>query len=328
SSQSSPARTATLPADDWLDWPDLIDAWLGAWAARLPAEADIRRAAAIEDYRRGRYQQAATALDRLLTRNPDDIDLLIAAAAAQCKLGQYEDALPLLRRALELDPARTPARYQYAVALVRLDRRAEAATAFEKLLEASPGHRPARFALAILLQADGRLPEALAQWRKTTAGLSSAPPATQPTPAVAPPPGDLAAPAVAEAFFHRGETALALDQYAEAEECFQTVVARRPDDARAWCNLGIARAALEREPEAISALHEALRRKPDLVPAINQLAFVYARRYRSTRDPADQERLVDLCQRSLAVRSHQPDIAALRNAAIEAGWTTSREMSR
>lgn len=315
-SNNTPAAVPTTrPAAGSVDfkaWTERLDDWRDIWQERARPAPDSPRGAAVAALQSGAYERAARAFDRLLTQSPDDRDLLLGEAAALAGLGRHDDALPLLERAIELEPAQAAARYARAVTLARLGRIDEALGAFAELLDRQPDHWPARFALGILQQATGRKLEALTTWRK----FSEAPAATGPAE-----PGVRARldPALQlEALFHHGEVAMALQQYAEAEACFAEIAHRQPDDARGWCNLGIARAARHQDAGAISALNEALARNPRLVPALNQLAFIHAALYRDHHAPADYEALVSACDRSLAVQSYQPNIRALKLAAFQA----------
>ncbi|HOB75091.1 MAG TPA: tetratricopeptide repeat protein [Phycisphaerae bacterium] len=312
------ASPSTRPAADIPDEANLIERiedWLDNWRDQVNSPPGSPRETAAEHLARGEFEKAARAFDRLLLDDPNDPDLLMGAAIALSRLNRHEDALPLLLAVLERDPRHIAARYSHAVTLTRLDHREEAIAAFTQLLEVSPDHQGARFNLAILLQSLGRRQEALTAWRNVTAPLSgqqASRPATNPSFALAPA-------LIPEAWFHHGEVAMDMYQLQEAERCFIEVTRLTPADARAWCNLGIIRATLARWDEAIAALEEALRHEPSLAPALNQLAYVHAVKYRDTGHPTDAQKVLDLCARSLAIRSDQPNIRSLRNALLDAG---------
>lgn len=330
-------RPTTAPAERGAFQARVIDRledWLEAWR-RPPGQPGSPRDAAAEHLLRGEFEKAAKAFDRLLLENPNDPDLLMGAATALTRLGRHEDALPLLIAILERNPRHAAARYASGITLTRLDRREEAIAAFTRLLETSPDHSGAKFNLAILLQSTGRNQAALTAWRKVTddlprsgsgasplkGGRPPRPPATRPQSETRNRKSALDPTLVTEAWFHHGEAAMAMHQMQEAESCFLEVTRLAPADARAWCNLGIIRATLARWDDAITALNEALRHEPSLVPAINQLSYVYAAKYRDNGRPADRQKVLDLCARSLAIRSDQPNIRALRNALLDAETT-------
>jgi len=337
---TSPPAGTPGASSDRIGILDQVEDWLADWQSRGRRTPDSGREAAAVYLMTGQFEPAVKAFDRLLLEHPNDADLLMGQATALNRLGRHEDALPLLLAVVEREPGHVAARYHLGVTLARLDRREEAITTFTQLLEVYSGHEGAAFNLAILQQSVGRMQEALATWRKLTERLAgervssrapegktaAASNASQPAQSragagqAARPPtehnlgGLLNEALICEAWFHRGEVEMAMHQVKQAVQCFVEVTRRMPEDPRAWCNLGIARAVLAQYDEAASALNRALRLESTLVPALNQLAYVHAVRYRDTGDSADRQAVLDLCERSLAVRSQQPNIRSLRNA--------------
>lgn len=306
--RAASAATASTAAPGMVE---RIEDWLEDWQQRAKTGPDSRRAAAMQALARGEFERAAVAFDRLLLQNPNDADLIMGEVLALTRLGRHEDALPLLAALLEREPKNTAARYHCGATLARLNRRAEAIDAFTQVLEVSPGHDAAMYNLATLQQSLGRRQDAWATWRKLTERL-----AQELTPA--PSQGALGQELVCAAWFHRGEAEMAMSQVKEAQRCFLEVTRRAPNDARGWCNLGIARAALAEYDEATPALMTALRLEPTLVAAMNQLAYIHAVKYRDTRRVEDRQAVLDWCSRSLAVQSQQPNIQALSSAVLDA----------
>jgi tetratricopeptide (TPR) repeat protein len=324
------AASATAPASD-------------ATRSAEPGKADLDAAADL--LLAGRYDRALAAFDRLLVRQPNDVQLMMGEAAALVGLARAEDALPLLESVLRLQPANIPARFNYGVALIRAGQPEAAAAQFATVLERSPGHVEAKFNLAILHQAAGRYHPAIALWRELTDAAPTQPATskqTKPSPSKRPsqptnsrrpvqqtastratwqstsipaaPSHGLSATKRLEALCHRGEIALELHLSDEAERCFRQVLEIEPADARAWCNIGIARADAGRRDDAIEALTQALQLDAGLVPAINQLALVRASVYRDGGDEAARAEAIQLCDRSLALLRHQPNVRSLRDA--------------
>lgn len=276
--------------------------------------SDAQRTAAALLMQQGRFEEATTAFDRLLLRDADNPVLLTGKGLALAGLNRHEDAQVLLDSALRLDPNNPAARFNAAVGLMRCGEREQAARAFEQLLAVHPGHAKAMFNLAILHQAAGRDSQALEVWRELTAGFVD--PAVDPSSVPARASGASISPRMrADAWSHRGGLALQHKDAVEAEMCFLKVVELDPQDAEGWCNVGIARAEQVRRSDAITALQIALQLDPDLVPALNQAAYIHAANYRDVGRVEDGRAVSEYCQRSLRVNRDQPNIRELLQAA-------------
>lgn len=318
---SEPVPSAYRPALAVLT--DAIDDWrAAARASSQPVgghqddEFSERWRVAVDHLARRDFERAHRAFDRLLLGAADNPDIMSGKAAALLGLGRHEDALPLLERVIERRPEDATTRFNYAVALAALGRPDAAVEALRDLLTRYPHHSRARFNLALLLQASGRLREALTEWRTLTDKSVGRVGVDAPAHAAHAPA------ALAAAWFHRGEVALALGIYDEASRSFQEVLHTHPEDARALCNLGIAQAAAGHGEEALDSLAKALDVSPDLVPAINQTAYIQAARLRDEPAASLRREVIELCQRSLAIRAVQPNISALRDHLL--GWPSSR----
>lgn len=282
---------------------DLAETWID----RTPSPGDERRQAG-EALPRRDFARALTLFDRLLRRTPDDTTLMVGKALALSGLGRYDDALPLFEHALDRQPDDLTTRFNHAVALARAQEIDPAIAAFRELLRRSPDHTRARFNLASLLQSRGRHREAIELWRR----LTDAPPvlSTQASESE-----QLALREfLLDAWSHRGECAIALFLPQEAEDSFKKVLDFDVKSAEAWLNIGIARAADGRRPDAITALDNALKIDPRLVPAINQEAFIFAAIYRDTGEPSVRDKVLELCERSLRLAPGQLNIRQLRMA--------------
>jgi len=66
-----------------------------------------------------------------------------------------------------------------------------------------------------------------------------------------------------------------LGRYQEAVEALREAVRLKPDDAEAWCYLGFSYGALGRRREAVEAFRKAVRLKPDFAEAWVGLGFAY-----------------------------------------------------
>src|SRR5581483_6425937 len=63
---------------------------------------------------------------------------------------------------------------------------------------------------------------------------------------------------------NQAETAMQQNDFASAEAALQKVVAAKPDDYRAWFDLGYVYSSTQRSSEAISAYQKSLQAKPDI----------------------------------------------------------------
>lgn len=297
------------------DLTDAVDAWAARWRASAGRKREPTPDHPHELLADRRYDQALRAFDERLLRDPDDPDILMGKALALIGLNRPDDAVPLFEAILTIEPDHQAARFNYAVALTRTADLDAARRNFERLLARHPDHARAGFNLATLHHTAGRWHEALALWRRLTheqridTGPDQAAAVTGSTV-----PTRLSPTALTASWFHRGHAALELHRNDEAEQAFLQVIARDPTDARAWCNLGIARAGMGRRGEALDALEEALRLDPRLVPALNQTALIHAATFRATQDESLIQPMIDLCNRSLALHPGQENLIALRAA--------------
>lgn len=320
---SKRVRPAHFSPDQAPSRHELVEAaadWLTDWQDRARHDPDVQRRAAAYLLVQKRYLQAMHAFDRLLTRHADDEELLLGKAIALAGLDRFADALPVFEHLAQAHPQDATAQYNLAVALMRTGESAAAARAFARVLTIDPQHDRAMFNLAVLHQAAGQSKEAIKEWRRLTARLgandtshSSSAPATSTQIATDNAPPLARRSMQVEAWSHRGELALDLGLTEEAETCFAELTRAVPDDAHAWCNLGIARARQVRRDEATAALRQALQLNPALVPALNQLAYIQAANHADTDSPQYAREVIALCRRSLGLRSDQPNIRQLYN---------------
>ncbi len=298
-----PDPPAVQPLTSQPSIADLLEAAEDWFTRETPGEEST----AGDDLAARDYPRALRAFDRLLVRRPDDPALLLGKGMALAGLGRHEDALPLFQSAAERRPGDASALFNLGVTLARLGETDAAMATFENLLELHPRHLRGRFNLATLLQARGDNRGALRHWCHLT---DSPPPASQTTADA----GALLHAHLAAAWSHRGECALRLNLLNQAQASFRKVIELEPADARAWTNLGIAQAASADRASAVQSLEKALQLNPRLVPAMNQLAFVKASLYRDVGDGQLKARVLELCQRSLAIAPVQDNIRHLRFA--------------
>lgn len=307
---SSPAPAA--PPRSTVELPTIGELAEQLRQAMAPPAPGDPAAAAAQDLAEGRYEAAERGFDRLLAAKPNDSNAMMGKAMALAGLGRGGDAVPLLERVAE---ASTDADEQFrcATALISLRENAAAQGILGRMLTARPKDRRARFHLALLEQAADKRSTALDHYRALT------------DPKGGPADRSFTAAMLDDAWWHRGELALDAGKPQEAEGCYRALTERHPDNALAWCNLGIALARQIERDKALEALAKALQLNPELLPALNQTAYIHAARFRNAEDPADARAALECCRRSLAVRSDQPNIRSLWSALLKAAEQSAAE---
>lgn len=297
-------------------WSEAVEGWIDQAEQAARNNPDVQRQAASLLLQQRQFDSAAQAFDRLLMRDANDPVLLTGKAMALSGMDRHEDALPLFENAIRLDAGNPTTHFNYAVALMRSGERNKAADALQRVVQLQANHVRGWFNLAVLYQASGKPAESLEIWRKLTDGDPTSQPAET---AGSSSPPSLAAQMnrqmLTDAWSHRGETALDSKNAAEAEMAFLNVVRIEPRNAAAWCNVGIARAEQVRRNDALTALHIALELDPNLVPALNQAAYIHAAIFRDSGDVDHGRRVVECCRQSLKVKPDQPNVAELLRAA-------------
>src|SRR5437867_3012659 len=61
----------------------------------------------------------------------------------------------------------------------------------------------------------------------------------------------------------------------EAESCYREIIAKEPENAAAWCGLGVVLQGQKRFDEAMACYGKALNAKPGYVNALNNLGTAY-----------------------------------------------------
>jgi tetratricopeptide (TPR) repeat protein len=230
-----------------------------------------------------RPAEALAAYEALLAKHPSHPAARVARVAALVGLGRREEALAQLgslpQGGFELEEA------EILLALGEVD---EAIRRYSTLVGKSDDSR-ARLGMAAVLLRAGRGAEALEQAR-AVGGAKLRDPAVVVELAMTL--ARCGAPAEALPHLERllrwddrpelrarqAALLLELDRNAEAAEALRAVVAKRPEDADAHCNLGLALLGVGHADEAIAALREALRLAPGHWQALHNLGLAELRR--------------------------------------------------
>ena len=105
---------------------------------RLPEEPRIRFNLGIALHSAGRYEAAATELERVVASDPSLAPAWLMLGVTRLKLDQPDRAVPALRRAVEKEPANTLARIELADAHLQLGQFREAASHFHEATALDP----------------------------------------------------------------------------------------------------------------------------------------------------------------------------------------------
>ncbi len=189
----------------------------------------------------GLADQALQAADQTLRLDPERAETLALRGVLKAARGDSEPALLDFDRALELNPSLAPAWKDRGVILTETGNAAGAKRSFERYLTLNPK------------DADGWL--RLAEVHLATAALDSARTALERALALQP--------GLARARFRAGGLALKESRPDDAATHFRGAVAARPDWAEAHMGLAMALKAGGARSEAIAALEDAARLKPE-----------------------------------------------------------------
>ena len=187
---------------------------------------------------KGNFTVALDNFHRALALMPRYPILYINIAIAENATGHPEVAEQGFRRALAMAPQVPDAYKFYARYLIEHHRDEEAVDLLKHALAISPGDVTARAYLAIAL--------------KVASGPDSA---------------------TADVYLNQSLQLYRQHDYRGAILAAEKAISLRPNDAEAWNNMGAAYNSLGQYATAVAALTEALRLKPDLVIARNNLAF-------------------------------------------------------
>lgn len=200
----------------------------GSYAAwlRKRARLELERMAAGPP--EGRVRAAAqSALDRLSPDLPEEVvQPEEVAASAPPPVPPVFAVRPLLRRAFASSAA---------------GRYADALSLFDDVLTAEPDNRTALLGRAVALRRSGKLQEALESLDRVLR----------------------TEPGNAAALLHRGRLLMERGDLAGALEAFDRLAAVAPNDWDVWMARGDLFARMDREPDALQAYREALRRNPE-----------------------------------------------------------------
>jgi predicted O-linked N-acetylglucosamine transferase (SPINDLY family) len=139
---------------------------VGSRTARLPADVDALRQAALALRAEGRLAEAAAALGQATALAPDHADAFADLGYVYNLLGRPAEAEASYRRALASNPGHVRALANLATTLQSANRHREAEALHRQALEIDPDYAPALLNLGVLLKNDARVAEAKALFKR------------------------------------------------------------------------------------------------------------------------------------------------------------------
>jgi tetratricopeptide (TPR) repeat protein/serine/threonine protein kinase len=231
---------------------------LGDVAAVGPQEGDAGVQA--DGGEPGGAAEAEAAARQAIGRNPADAAAHVRLGVARARQGKLDEAAAAFREAIRLQPEDADGAFQLGLVLHLQAKLPEATAAFREAFRLRPGHAGAHYNLGEVLRQQGKLPEAVAEYREAVRlnpdhgeavynlGL-----ALGQLGRVAQPPAHPASPEAVR---------LLEATRAEAVAAAREDVRRKPEDAQAHFQLGIALEEQGDWDEAVAPFREAVRLKP------------------------------------------------------------------
>jgi len=155
--------------------PDAAEAQLASVSALAPAHPEVLRLRALVAQIRGRHDEAASLLRRVVEARPYDALPWNNLGTSLAEGGDMNGAIVAFRRAAELAPQRAAPWFNLGRALDAAGRVDEAHAALTNALARDPAHMAARLTLARVLQFMGRVDEAEAEFRSVLSTHADAP---------------------------------------------------------------------------------------------------------------------------------------------------------
>jgi tetratricopeptide (TPR) repeat protein len=149
--------------------PDAADAHLASVSALAPVHPEVLRLRALVAQMRGRHDEAASLLRRVVEARPYDALPWNNLGTSLAESGDMNGAIAAFRRAADLAPQRAAPWFNLGRALDAAGRLDEAHFALTNALARDPAHVSARATLARVLQFMGLIDEAEAEFRRVVA---------------------------------------------------------------------------------------------------------------------------------------------------------------
>jgi len=210
-------------------------------------------AAAVENHRRGRLDEAETGYRRILAARAEQPDALNMLGVVAGQRGRTAEARDWFARAVRADARNPLFHYNRAMAEQAAGDARAAEKGYRRALEIKPDYVDALAGLGGVLVAAGRIEEAERCCRKALRLQPGAP----------------------RLLYNLGAVLIARGAFDEAIAHTREALAVAPDYAEAHANLGTALLGIEDFAAATAALGEAIRLKPDYAEAHHNLGLAH-----------------------------------------------------
>lgn len=208
------------------------------------ARERLRRLSAMEHYRRAgrlfqerRYEDALKELQSALSLTPENAEFHFAAGTAYLRLERFKEALEAFKKAVEINPAYTDAFFQIGLIYESQSVYKEAIEAFKRVISLAPGSSQAEESEKKIKENERRLET----WE----------------------------------LFEKSSQMILKEQWAEALQETQAILAIEPKNPNALFNLGLILYKLNDTDGAIEALKDAIAVDPKFQKAYRQLGVIY-----------------------------------------------------
>jgi len=233
------------------------DAAIAEWEKALeldPGDAKVHYCLGVAMMQKGRLDEAITHFQKAVEVNPELADAQDSLGLALGQKGRLDEAITHFQKAVEVNPELAEAQNNLGLALGMKGRLDEAITHFQKAVEVNPELAEAQNNLGLALRQEGRLDEAITHFQKAVE----------------------VNPEFAHAQDNLGSALRQEGRQDEAITHFQKAQELNPRNARADFDLAYALYSQGKISEALAYWRRGLRREPDTLPVLNQVAWVLA----------------------------------------------------
>jgi Tfp pilus assembly protein PilF len=203
---------------------------------------------------RGRLDEAIENYRKAIQANPNDFKALNNLGLALVAKGRLDEAIENYRRALQVNPNYSEALNNLGIALADQGRLEDGMESFRQAVRINPDNFKALNNLGLALAAQGRLDEAIENYRRAVRSN----------------------PNYFEALDNLGSALTAGGQLDEAIKSYRQAIQINSHRPEIFFHLGMALGQAGRNGEAADQYREALRLNPNLMWALNNLAWLLA----------------------------------------------------
>lgn len=266
-----------------LDEASRAVSWIRKAVQVAPDDPHVQNSLGRLQLRQGNLTAARKSFRKALALNPDLAGAWASLGDLDARTaGALDKAVDDYRRALKIDPLNAKFLYRLGTLYARQNKGVEAATALRKASRFEPDNPDPKLALAELAKRNGRFRDAMGWVEQVLARQ----------------------PHLIGALWLKADIANHAGRHRVAVEALEDITGQQPQSASAWLLLGSNREGLGDPKGARKAYLQALKLRPDLVPALNNFAWIAANQGR------DLDRALKMARRAVELR---PKVPAFRD---------------